>query len=343
MPGIIHRAGCCCFTEADTPCGECSGLTPAKWTVVISGATACADPTCYWHGSLYAIGKDWSPSVNGTFILHHSPDLSPPGSACSWHDSPWNSTFSFTHETYGNDSSCADPPDGSWPQNRGISLLIRDVGGNPTARLTISGWGFLSMVWSDTTITDCETEFVLPGSQTCGGAGPPPYAGGSATCTPGGSPFCETIHCTTHQHCATCRDLEGGRKWRESLRKGFTLPDDETDFPCPHGVPWNPTPEQLPGPAIANWSGRPLPARSSFADRVRGLCLICRAVDRAGDCYFGNQTSCSQRRIISDGGTAWQTALSECGGLLRAAVDVYYKSLTIGRTTRPTLDKEQES
>ena len=44
--------------------------------------------------------------------------------------------------------------------------------------------------------------------------------------------------CKNLLSCQTCRDKEGGRQWRESLRKAFRLPNDETDFECPHGLPW---------------------------------------------------------------------------------------------------------
>ena len=33
------------------------------------------------------------------------------------------------------------------------------------------------------------------------------------------------------------------------LPAGFRLPDGKIDFDCPHGIPWDPTPEQLVGPA----------------------------------------------------------------------------------------------
>ena len=50
--------------------------------------------------------------------------------------------------------------------------------------------------------------------------------------------FTATAHCNSWRHCRTCRDLAGGRAWRESLRKAFKLPNDETDFTCPRGWPW---------------------------------------------------------------------------------------------------------
>ncbi len=64
-------------------------------------------------------------------------------------------------------------------------------------------------------------------------------------------PFTGSSSCAGRIHCATCRDLEGGRVWREKLTAAFKLPDGEIDFVCPHGVPWNPTSDQLPERAKA--------------------------------------------------------------------------------------------
>jgi len=57
--------------------------------------------------------------------------------------------------------------------------------------------------------------------------------------------FCETTHCTSHAHCTKCRDLEDGRRWRESLARAFDI--TQSDFECPEGYEWgsensNPTP-----------------------------------------------------------------------------------------------------
>ncbi len=51
--------------------------------------------------------------------------------------------------------------------------------------------------------------------------------------------FADTA-CTSRAHCRACRDREGGRPWRESLARHFTVP--AVDFDCPHGGEWG----QLP-------------------------------------------------------------------------------------------------
>lgn len=56
--------------------------------------------------------------------------------------------------------------------------------------------------------------------------------------------FFDSLHCTSKVHCRTCRDKEGGKKWRESLLKVF---EDvkKVDFNCPAGLPWG-APRQIP-------------------------------------------------------------------------------------------------
>lgn len=51
--------------------------------------------------------------------------------------------------------------------------------------------------------------------------------------------FVLTNHCKAKVHCKTCRNREGGRPWRTSLKKMFQLPDDNVDFECPWGEQWN--------------------------------------------------------------------------------------------------------
>jgi hypothetical protein len=50
--------------------------------------------------------------------------------------------------------------------------------------------------------------------------------------------FTETEHCTLRIHCATCRSKNGGRDWRRSLTQYLALPNNDLDFECPVGIPW---------------------------------------------------------------------------------------------------------
>ena len=49
--------------------------------------------------------------------------------------------------------------------------------------------------------------------------------------------FFKSEHCKGNHHCNRCRDLEGGRRWRDSIVKVFT-DVVEVDFACPVNYPW---------------------------------------------------------------------------------------------------------
>lgn len=48
--------------------------------------------------------------------------------------------------------------------------------------------------------------------------------------------FSDTNHCRTGSHCSQCRDLEGGRSFRESIVEKY--PMGSVDFECPFGGEW---------------------------------------------------------------------------------------------------------
>lgn len=47
--------------------------------------------------------------------------------------------------------------------------------------------------------------------------------------------FTKTPHCRREAHCGTCRNLEGGRAWRQDKMERYGAP--EVDWPCPKH-PW---------------------------------------------------------------------------------------------------------
>ena len=51
--------------------------------------------------------------------------------------------------------------------------------------------------------------------------------------------FTETSACLRMVHCPTCRDKDKGSAWRDSLRNAYRLPNDDTNFVCPHGAEWS--------------------------------------------------------------------------------------------------------
>jgi hypothetical protein len=48
----------------------------------------------------------------------------------------------------------------------------------------------------------------------------------------------DTEACQSGAHCATCRDLHGGRALREQWGQVFTMPAGGVDFECPLGKAW---------------------------------------------------------------------------------------------------------
>ena len=95
-------------------------------------------------------------------------------------------------------------------------------------------------------------------------------------------PFPETRHCRSGGHCRTCRDLEGGRAWRQSLAARFELPPGAPDFACPHGKAWGYRP---PDRGLGDTVERVL--------RATGIGRVAKRLIRA---LTGKPCGCGQRR-----------------------------------------------
>ena len=69
--------------------------------------------------------------------------------------------------------------------------------------------------------------------------------------------FFETMHCRSEAHCARCRDLDGGRRWRNGLLLSFAGLN-QVDFLCPQGRPWGyrGKPQRQPEVKIPDWLRR---------------------------------------------------------------------------------------
>lgn len=50
--------------------------------------------------------------------------------------------------------------------------------------------------------------------------------------------FEDTEACRSRNFCATCRDLMGGRAFRQKVRQAHGVPGNHVDWECPHGLPW---------------------------------------------------------------------------------------------------------
>jgi len=54
--------------------------------------------------------------------------------------------------------------------------------------------------------------------------------------SPSAVEFVKSPHCHREAHCGTCRNLEGGRAWRQQIAERFVV--EGVDWPCPHGKSW---------------------------------------------------------------------------------------------------------
>ncbi len=62
--------------------------------------------------------------------------------------------------------------------------------------------------------------------------------------------------CPTGEHCAFCRNKEGGRSFRANMAKRFIMPNGAPDFECPSGHAWGAAPEKpAPKPAPSRGLG----------------------------------------------------------------------------------------
>ena len=94
--------------------------------------------------------------------------------------------------------------------------------------------------------------------------------------------FSDSATCNSHAHCKTCRDRQGGRKWRENLAAAFELPADAPDFECPAGIAWD---ETTPSP-IVEW-------KDPAVEEVETVRMICQACSRQ-DCTWKHLRQCEQ-------------------------------------------------
>ena len=77
--------------------------------------------------------------------------------------------------------------------------------------------------------------------------------------------FIVTPYCLAEAFCGTCRNLEGGRAWREGIAKRFKV--ESEDWPCPRGYDWGHKPQPREPKAT-----KPEPA---FVVERRAACLAC--------------------------------------------------------------------
>ncbi len=105
-----------------------------------------------------------------------------------------------------------------------------------------------------------------------------------------------SIICEMRNHCQACRDMEGGRIWRESLHKAFWLPDDEIDFECPHGIPWGAGPQTEV--LVQAQAKRESELGIIYAEyrRINGICEPCADED----CDFYKLKGCTKKNQVKN-------------------------------------------
>ena len=67
--------------------------------------------------------------------------------------------------------------------------------------------------------------------------------------------FTDTIHCSSRKERGACKACRSSRRFREQLAQSFSLPNDDVDFDCPHGVAWINKPEATPTPRLSRGLG----------------------------------------------------------------------------------------
>jgi len=59
--------------------------------------------------------------------------------------------------------------------------------------------------------------------------------------------FTLSLYCTSRKFCDRCRNMDGGKVWRDIMRQTHETPagPQATEWECPHGLPWG---ESTPAP-----------------------------------------------------------------------------------------------
>ena len=116
----------------------------------------------------------------------------------------------------------------------------------------------------------------------------------------------ESYACGCRVHCEACRNKEDGWEWRESLRKAFILPDDETDFECPHGIPWGAGPQTEVMLEALRERDALLETVYKEYERIGAICNGCEENMRLDGkpltqlCDFAKLKVCTRKRLIKN-------------------------------------------
>ena len=137
----------------------------------------------------------------------------------------------------------------------------------------------------------------------------------------------EDTVCVSRNHCTTCRDKDGGRKWREQLLNGpYQVPNSEIDFICSFGVEWNSKDQknlniQPMTPCCGeNNQSPPSPPQPqsvdlSLVEQRKQICLQCDVYQtKYGLSYCGNFLIDAVKKIVKE--TLTDEKAMSCGCVL---------------------------
>ncbi len=91
--------------------------------------------------------------------------------------------------------------------------------------------------------------------------------------------YTETSHCHARRDDVSglsCRSCRSSLHFRQSLTKAFRLPDDDVNFDCPHGVPWDVAENRNPKPQSHASGQKPLTRDHVAKHALRGARSIAK-------------------------------------------------------------------
>ncbi len=131
--------------------------------------------------------------------------------------------------------------------------------------------------------------------------------------------FTETIHCSSRRERGACKACRSSRRFREQLVQSFSLPNDDPDFDCPHGVEWinkpKPTAEAKPRTGIPSIARQALNVTEHVLHGAASIAKTSLGIDRANDEQV--ETRLNVCRKCPGGHAVWKNGdVHTCGSIL---------------------------
>jgi hypothetical protein len=131
--------------------------------------------------------------------------------------------------------------------------------------------------------------------------------------------FTETIHCSSRRERGACKVCRSSRRFREQLTQSFSLPDDDPNFDCPHGVEWinkpKATEEAKPKPGPPSITRQALNITRHALHGAASIAKTSLGIDRASDEQVEARLNVCRR--CPGGHTVWKNGdVHTCGPML---------------------------